>query len=67
MREERSGIPRGTPRRCECWGKDAIVAEGGGDYGEKGAVEQRDGREGRSSVLDWDILIGLFVTRLGLG
>ena len=40
----------------ECCGTtDAIVAEGGGDDGEKGAVEQRDGREGRSSVLDWDI------------
>ena len=25
MREERSGIPRGTPWWCECWGKDAIV------------------------------------------
>ena len=67
MREERSGIPRGTPWWCECWGKDAIIAEGGGDDGEKGAVDQRDGREGRSNVLDWDICHAASLAGYGSG
>ena len=36
----------------ECCGTDAIVAEGGGDDGEKVGGDERDGGEGKSDVQD---------------